>query len=101
MQKLTYANDDQFISDATTLLLKAHLRWSNTDKNMPSEDLDNVHGQMVEAYREAHFTVWEWLDTDAELREEFDGRAEVFFHLAAELADRRWREALDVLGIAA
>ena len=99
MQKLTYTNDDQFVKDAMTMLVKAHIRWSNTDKNMPSEDLDNVRGQMIEAYREAHFTVWDWLDTAEELREEFDGRAISLFHLAAELADIRWSTALRVLGL--
>lgn len=90
MEKLTYRNADQLHNDAVKMLLRSHLSWSGSDKNMPSDDLDNVRGQYIEAYIDAVYPYEEWDAMSEEEREEVTAAINVKFEVAASEADLKW-----------
>lgn len=57
MKKASY---EQLINNPVKALIKEHLAWSGSDKEMPSRDLDNVRGRFTDACREECYTVDEW-----------------------------------------
>ena len=99
MKKLTYRNDDQIVSDAVKMLLRSNLAWSGSDENMPSKDLDNVRGQLVEAYVDARFSYEEWDALSKEERDECVATANIKFEVAAAEADMKWTAVKVMLDI--
>lgn len=99
MEKLTYRNDDQIVSDAVKMLLKSHLSWSGSDENMPSKDLDNVRGQFLEACLDANFTYEEWDALSEEERNEYAATVNIKFGMAAAEADLKWLAVKAMLGL--
>ena len=90
MQKLTYKNKDQLFDDAVKMLLRNHLSWSGSDKNMPSDDLNNVRGEFLYAHIDADFTDEEWDALSDEKREEYAKNINARFEVAAAEADLKW-----------
>lgn len=99
MQKLTYRNADQLFDDAVKMLLKSHLSWSGSDKNMPSDDLNNVRGQFLYAHIDANFTDEEWDALSEEKRNEYAANIDVEFAAAAAKADLKWTAVMAVLDL--
>ena len=99
MKKLPYMNDQQIVNDAAQMLIEAHLQWSGSAEEMPSRDLDNIHGTIENAYLEANYTVEEWSNAGKE--EQTLAKAEVHFlwKKAKQLADQRWEAVITLLGI--
>lgn len=97
MEKLTYRNDDQIVSDAVKMLLKSHMSWSGSDEGLPSKDLDNVRGQFLEAYVDANFTYEEWDALSKEERDECVATAHIKFEVAAAEADLKWQAVMAML----
>lgn len=99
MQKLTYRNAEQLHNDAVKLLLERHLSWSGSDKNMPSDDLDNVRGQYIDAYIDAVYPYEEWNAMSEEERNEATASVNVVFEVAASEADLKWTAVKVMLDI--
>lgn len=99
MQKLTYKNEDQLHNDAVKMLLESHLSWSGSDKNMPSNDLNNVRGQYIEAYIDAAFSYDDWDAMTDEEREEHTAAINVRFDVAAAEADLKWTAVMAMLDL--
>lgn len=99
MTKLTYANDKQIIDDAAALLVKEHLSWSDSDREMPSRDLGNVRGELVGAYMDAELGDKAQDEvTEDEIRFAKE-RANTLFRSACRAADEKWTAAKILLGI--
>lgn len=60
MEKLTYTTEEQIINDAAQMLIKSHLKWSNSLNFMPSSRLSNVYSMMMDAILESKYTPEEW-----------------------------------------
>lgn len=90
MKKLTCRNAEQLHNDAVKLLLERHLSWSGSDKNMPSDDLDNVRGQYIDAYIDAVYPYEEWDAMSDEERKEATSSVNLMFEAAASEADLKW-----------
>lgn len=96
MKKVDY---EQLTNDAVKALIKNHLAWSGSDKEMPSRDLDNVRGRFIKACLEGCCTVDEWnLMSEDEQKACIGCLGRRFDKVAAE-ADRKWEEAMAILGI--
>ena len=96
MEKLIYKNEEQLINDAVKMLIKEHLAWSGSDKEMPSRDLGNVRGDFFMACLEGCYTIDEWcLMNGDEHMKCFDYWDSKFDDAAAE-EDRKW-EAVKVM----
>lgn len=65
MNKVNY---EQLINNAVKELIKEHLAWSGSDREMPSRDMDNVRGSFIRACREGRYTVDEWSSTSEDER---------------------------------
>lgn len=94
--KMRKADYEQLINDAVKDLIKTHLAWSGSDKNMPSRDLDNIRGRFIKACLKGCYTVDEW-----NLMNEFEQNDRITywnhrFDGAAAKADRKW-EAVNVM----
>jgi hypothetical protein len=98
MTKLAYTNDQQIINDAAQMLIENHLHWSGSNEGMPSNDLGNVSGVMLDAYRRANIAVEEWKSMDEEMKRDFLAKVELLYTKAAQLADRKWEAAMTLLG---
>lgn len=100
MTKLTYTNDQQIINDAAQMLITAHLRWSGSTENMPSKDLDSVHGSIYSALMESE-AMWDEFSEDEKETTRCSNiiRTKVLFAEAAQIADRKWQAAMTLLGI--
>lgn len=90
MEKLVYKNAEQLHNDAVKMLLKSHLSWSGSDENMPSDDLNNVRGQYIEAYIDAVYPYEEWDAMTDEERKECSREINIRFEMAASEADLKW-----------
>lgn len=77
-------------------LIKKHLAWSGSDKEMPSRDLDNVRGRFIDACREGCYTVDEWDLLNEDAKQGFFIYCSRRFADAAAKADRKW-EAVKVM----
>lgn len=99
MTKLTYTSNQQLINDAAQMLLENHLHWSGSNEGMPSKDLNNVRGQVIEAYLSGSFTKEEWLEKEETKQKFWIEMANGYFKDAAKLADRKWEAAMTLLGI--
>lgn len=97
--KLTYENDQQIIADAAQMLIQAHLSWSGSERNMPSNDRNAIGNAIYTACMEAHMTFDEWIESSQESRDLIDARANLLFKKAKLLADRKWEAAMTLLGI--
>lgn len=93
MKKVNY---EQLINNAVKALIKNHLAWSGSDKEMPSRDEGNARGTFIDACLEGCYTVDEWdsmsEDDQAELLAEWNRK----FDVSAAEADRKW-EAVKVM----
>lgn len=99
MEKLTYKNENQLHNDAVKMLLESHLSWSGSDKNMPSDDLNNVRGQFLHAHIDADFTDEEWDALSEEERDKYNREINVRFETAASEADVKWTAVKIVLDL--
>ena len=99
MKKLTYRSAEQLHNDAVKLLLERHLSWSGSDKNMPSDDLDNVRGQYIDAYIDAVYPYEEWDAMSDEERKEATSSVNLMFEVAASEADLKWTAAKVMLDL--
>lgn len=104
MSRLNYTNDQQIIEDAARLLIEAHLYWRGSGNGMPSKDNNFVQGNIYCALMD-HFVdraIWDELTEDEResTRSYYGEMAEQLFNVAADEADRKWFEALLVLGLA-
>lgn len=95
---MKYINDQQIINDAAQMLLEKHMDWSGSHESMPSRDLGNVRGFLVEAYLEARFTPKEWNEASDELRAGVDAHLNGLYGKAKEIADAKWSAAMTLLG---
>ena len=91
MKKVDY---EQLTNDAVKALIKKHLAWSGSDKEMPSRDLDNVRGRFIKACLKG-VDGWELMSED-EKQEAFGFWGRRFDKVAAE-ADRKWEEGIKVM----
>lgn len=96
---MKYINDEQIINDAAQMLIQKHLAWSGSDTECPSRDLDNVRGLVFQAYREANFTPEEWNEKSDEGKKLVNAKASVLYREARQIADRKWRAAMFMLGM--
>lgn len=93
MNKVNY---EQLINNAVKELIKEHLAWSGSDREMPSRDLDNLRGRFIRSCRDGSYTVDEWgLMSEDEKKGCFGYWNRKFDDVAAE-ADRKW-EAVKVM----
>lgn len=99
MEKLTYKNEHQLHNDAVKMLLESHLSWSGSDKNMPSDDLNNVRGQFLYAHIDADFTYKEWNALSEEKRNEYTANIDVRFDAVAAEADIKWTAVKAILDL--
>lgn len=99
MEKLTYRNEHQLFDDAVKMLLESHLSWSGSDKNMPSDDLNNVRGQFLYAHIDADFTGEEWYTLSKEGREEYANIINAAFEVVAAEADLKWTAVMVMLDL--
>lgn len=81
------------------MLLRSHLSWSGSDENMPSKDLDNVRGQLVDACIDADFTYEEWNALSDEERKGYTVMVNLRFELAAAAADYKWQAVKALLDL--
>lgn len=96
MKKVDY---EKLNNDAVKALIKNHLAWSGSDKEMPSRDLDNVRGRFIKACAKGVFGWDGWaLLSEDEKQECFACWNRKFDDAAAE-ADRKWEEAKAILGL--
>lgn len=99
MQKLIYRNEDQLFDDAVKMLLRNHLSWSGSDKNMPSDDLNNVRGEFLYAHIDADFTDEEWDALPEKKRNEYADHIDAMFVVVAAEADLKWTDVMAVLDL--
>lgn len=101
MTKLAYINDQQFVSDAAQALIKSHLSWSSSDRDMPSKDLSNVCSMMIDTYLEANYTIEQWQAfTEEQRANAVSVIRDCMFAEAKKIADAKWAAAMTLLGIA-
>lgn len=96
MNKVNY---EQLINNAVKELIKEHLAWSGSDREMPSRDMDNVRGSFIRACREGRYTVDEWSSTSEDEKKESFAYWNRKFDDAAAEADRKWEAAKVMLGL--
>lgn len=99
MKNLKFENSKQLINDTVKALIKEHLAWSGSDKEMPSRDLGNVRVDFINACLEGCYTVDEW---DLMNEDEHDKSLSYFnrkFNDAAAKADRKWEEVKVMLDL--
>lgn len=103
MAKLAYANDQQIIDDAAQMLIEDHLRWSGSDRGLPSKDRAHVRGYIYSILMENDASRDSWNDLSEEDKEDArafnSDMAKLLFKEAAEIADRKWLAAMTLLGI--
>lgn len=93
MKKVNY---EQLINNAVKALIKNHLAWSGSDKEMPSRDEGNARGIFIDACLEGTFTVDEWDSISEDQQEECLAEWNRKFDVSAAEADRKW-EAVKVM----
>lgn len=93
MKKVDY---EQLTNDAVKKLIKNHLAWSGSDKEMPSRDLDNVRGRFIGACWKG-VDGWDLMSED-EKQACFGCWGRRFDKAAAE-ADRKWEEVKVMLDL--
>lgn len=98
MQKLTYTSDKQIINDAAKMLLKVHLEWSNSLDSMPHDKSSRVDGAMTNAIFSAKYTPEEWQALPEYEKVKQERKIQEMFGKAVEIADRKWKAAMAVLG---
>lgn len=96
MKKVDY---EKLNNDAVKALIKNHLAWSGSDKEMPSRDLDNVRGRFIQACLKGRYTVDEWDLMNEDGHEECIAYCDSKFNDAAAEADRKWEEVKVMLDI--
>ncbi len=95
---MKYINDQQIINDAAQMLLEKHMDWSGSHESMPSRDLGNVRGFMVEAYLDANFTPESWNNASSEMKASVDEHLHGLCNAAKWKADEKWQAAMALLG---
>lgn len=99
MEKLTYTTEEQIINDAAQMLIKSHLKWSNSLAFMPSFRLSNVYSMMMDAILESKYTQEEWLALTESEQAQQEHEVREMAEKAAKIADRKWEAAMVLLGI--
>lgn len=99
MTNLTYTDDNQFVSDAAKMLIKAHLDWSGSGEEMPSRDKGCVRGLMFSAYFAANFTAEEFNAMSDEEKAFESAIVSRLYKDACIAADRKWEAAMTLLDI--
>lgn len=96
MKKVDY---EQLTNDAVKALIKNHLAWSGSDKEMPSRDLENVRGRFIQACWKGRYTVDEWDLMNEDGHEKCIAYWDIKFNDAAAEADRKWEEVKVMLDL--
>ena len=89
MKNLKFENSKQLINDTVKALIKEHLAWSGSDKEMPSRDLGGVRGSFISACLEGCYTVDEWDLMNEDEHEKSLAYLNRKFDDAADEADRK------------
>ena len=90
---------EQLTDDAVKQLIKNHLAWSGSDKEMPSRDMDNVRSRFIQDCWKAGYTVDEWNLMNEEEQKECIAVWNRKFDEAAAEADFKWEQAKAMLGL--
>lgn len=99
MEKLTYTTEEQIINDAAQMLIKSHLKWSNSLNFLPSFRLSNVYSMMMDAILESKYTPEEWRALTESEQAQQEREVREIAEKAAKLADSKWEAAMVLLGI--
>lgn len=81
-------------------ILKNHIMWSNSEDNMPSQNCGNIRAEYIGIMREQEIgSVDDYWELTTQQRDEFDVMVVIEFENIKQEADKRWHEALAIMGL--
>lgn len=87
---------EKLINNPVKALIENHLKWSGSDKTMPSRDMNGLRGFFTTACIEERYTEDEWELMNKNEQDEIFAYWNSKFDDAAAEADRKW-EAVKVI----